>query len=62
MLGRDADQIVLLDENSGELRVADPSAFDSAVTDQVVLTVLVRDIHIDTLTDTALVTIIITDS
>jgi hypothetical protein len=53
------NQAVSLDPATGELFVNDPAAFDFDVNQQLVLNVLVRDVHIDSKTDTAVITILI---
>ena len=49
--------IFSLDSASGALTVNDPSAFDLNVNQQFVLVIQVRDIHLDSKTDTAKITI-----
>ncbi len=48
---------VALDEVTGALTVNDPAAFDTGANKQLMFTVLVRDLHIDSKTDTALITV-----
>lgn len=49
--------IFALDDETGALTVNDPAAFDYQVVQQFALTVLVRDIHVDSKSDTASITV-----
>ena len=51
-----------IDGQTGILTVNDPAAFDFNVNQQLSLTVMVRDLHIDSKTDTALITVNIKQS
>jgi len=60
ILSGDENEVFALDEVTGALSVKDPAAFDSQLNSDLSFTVLVRDLHIDTKTDTALITVTIT--
>jgi hypothetical protein len=51
------EEIFTLDDHTGALTVHDPSAFDYQLNQQLLITVMVRDIHIDSKTDTAIITV-----
>lgn len=53
-------QVFALDSETGTLTVEDPAAFDFELNQQFVLSVHVRDIHLDSKSDTAIVTVRIT--
>lgn len=53
------DLIVVLDSESGSLTVNDPQAFDYDLHHQIDFNVMVRDIHVDSKTDTAVISVII---
>ena len=55
ILSGNEEGIFALDDETGALTVNDPAAFDSQVSQQFELTVLVRDIHLDSKTDTAVI-------
>jgi hypothetical protein len=54
--GNDSDQVAL-DHETGKLTVNDPAAFENALEQSMVLNVLVRDMHIDSKTATAVISI-----
>ncbi len=54
-------QVFVLDSETGSLTVNDPSAFDFEINQQFILTVLVRDIHLNSKTDTATITVNVAD-
>jgi hypothetical protein len=51
------EDIFNLDDQTGVLSVNDPSAFVYQLNQQLVITVLVRDLHIDSKSDTAIITV-----
>jgi hypothetical protein len=53
------DEAFLLIGETGILKVNDPAPFDHQTHPQFILTVLVRDIHIDSKTDTAVITVLV---
>ncbi|MFH0757716.1 MAG: cadherin repeat domain-containing protein [Bacteroidota bacterium] len=57
ILSGNEGNVFALDDETGALTVNDPAAFDTGVNTQLILTVLVRDLHIDSKTDTALITV-----
>ena len=61
LLSGNEQELVALNSESGELTVNDPSAFDFEVNPRFVFSVLVRDIHLDSKTDTATVTATVLD-
>jgi hypothetical protein len=62
ILSGNEDEAFEIDDQTGILTVNDPAAFDFDVNQQLSLTVMVRDLHIDSKTDTALITINIMQS
>jgi len=57
ILAGNEEEIFALDEESGALTVNDPAAFDFQENPQFVLTVLVRDIHVDSKSNQASITV-----
>ncbi len=51
------EEIFALDDHTGALTVHDPSAFNYQLNQQLLITVLVRDLHINSKTDTAIITV-----
>jgi len=57
ILSGNDNEVFALDETTGALSVNDPAAFDYLVNKQFMITVHVRDIHLDSKTDTAIITV-----
>ncbi len=57
LLSGNEPEIVSLDSDSGALTVSDTSAFDYDLNQQLLFTAQVRDLHLDSKTDTAVITI-----
>jgi hypothetical protein len=57
ILSGNENEVFALDNATGDLTVNEPSAFNHQLNPQLVITVLVRDIHLDSKTDTAAITV-----